>query len=103
MKEQCLRFPLKLHVLRGSWEGDYVADVLHAGGELDGALEAQAEAGVGDGAVAAQVQVPPVVFRVSPADISSAKARQLLVGTLTPFCALLHLRQVHPEGWSRLR
>ena len=47
-------------VAGGAGEGDDVADVLHAGGELDGALEAEAEAGVGGGAVAAQVQVPPV-------------------------------------------
>ena len=41
-------------------EGDHVADVGHAGGVDDRALEAEAEAGVGHGAVAAQVAVPPV-------------------------------------------
>jgi hypothetical protein len=43
-------------------ERDHVADVLDAGGVLDRALEAEAEAGVGHGAVAAQVAVPPVVL-----------------------------------------
>jgi len=45
-------------------EGDDVADVFHAGGEEDEALEAEAEAGVGDGAVFAQLEVPPVVVSV---------------------------------------
>src|SRR5438552_12538251 len=46
---------------RGARERDHVADVLHAGRVLDRALEAQAEAGVGHGAVAPEVAVPPVV------------------------------------------
>mmetsp|Transcript_18809 Transcript_18809/g.57856 ORF Transcript_18809/g.57856 Transcript_18809/m.57856 type:complete len:220 (-) Transcript_18809:1146-1805(-) len=39
-------------------EGDGVADVVDAGAEHEEALEAEAEAGVGDGAVEAEVGVP---------------------------------------------
>src|SRR5690606_8021228 len=53
-----------LGLLRGAGEGEDVADVLHAGDEEDEAFEAEAEAGVGDGAVPAQVAVPPVVLLV---------------------------------------
>src|SRR5262245_14874484 len=52
----------KLRTAGGAGEGDHVADVAHAGDELDGAFEAQAKAGVGDGAEAAQIKIPPVVF-----------------------------------------
>lgn len=45
----------------GADEGDDVADVGHAGDEHEEALEAHAEAGVGDGAVFAEVGVPAVV------------------------------------------
>src|SRR3954470_12377601 len=41
-------------------EGDDVAYVAHAGGIDDGSFQAQAEAGVGDRAVTAQIAVPPV-------------------------------------------
>ena len=43
----------KLRAAGGAREGDDVADVGHAGDELDGAFEAEAEAGVGDRAEAA--------------------------------------------------
>ena len=52
---------LKLSVAREAWERDHVADVFHAGGEEDEPLEAEAEPRVGDGAVFAQFQIPPVV------------------------------------------
>src|SRR5579871_4013999 len=54
--------PLELAVLGRAREGDDVADVGHAGGEQDQALEAEAEAGVLGGAVLAQLEVPPVVL-----------------------------------------
>src|SRR5689334_20931456 len=55
---------LEVGLLGGAREWDHVADVLDAGGVLDGALEAEAEAGVWDGAVAAEVAVPPVVLGI---------------------------------------
>src|SRR5580692_2968923 len=51
-------------VSRGSREGDRVADVGEAGDVGEGALEAEAEAGVRHRAVAAQVAVPRVVLAV---------------------------------------
>ena len=51
---------LELRAARGAREGDDVADVLHSGGELDGALETEAKAGVRRGAVTAQVEIRPV-------------------------------------------
>ena len=69
----------KLRTARRARERDHVADVGHAGDELHGALQAQAEAGVGDGAVAAEVEIPPVVFRVevllAPCAASSTSSR----------------------------
>ena len=57
--------PLELGLARRARERDHVADVLHAGRVDDRALEAEAEAGVRHGAVAAQVAVPAVVARVA--------------------------------------
>ena len=51
---------LELGVARGAREGNHVADVGHAGHELDEALEAQAKTGVGRAAVATEIEVPPV-------------------------------------------
>ena len=48
----------------GAGEGDDVANVFHACGEHEHALESQAKARVGAGAVFAEVCVPPVVFLV---------------------------------------
>ena len=56
----------ELGAARGTREGDDVADVLHAGGKLDGALEAEAKAGVGCGAMATQVKIPPVGGVIQP-------------------------------------
>ena len=53
-------------------ERDHVADVGHAGGKAADPLEAQAEAGVRHGAVAAQVEVPPVSRRVEALSRPSA-------------------------------
>src|SRR5688572_3192123 len=50
----------ELRLLRHAREWDDMPHVLHAGGVHDRALEAQAEAGMGDGAVAAEVAVPVV-------------------------------------------
>src|SRR5215472_15971111 len=50
-----------------SREGDRVADVGKAGDVGEGALEAEAKAGVRDSAVAAEVAVPGVVFLVDAA------------------------------------
>ena len=55
---------LKFGVAWESREGDDVADVFHAGDEEDEPLEAEAETGVGDGAIFAQLEIPPVVFRL---------------------------------------
>src|SRR5438552_9685038 len=54
-------------VAGGAREGDCVAHVGEAGDVGEGALEAEAEAGVGDRAVAAQVAVPGVVLAVDAA------------------------------------
>src|SRR6185295_6622105 len=51
----------ELGLARGARKWDDVADVLDAGRVLDRALEAEAEAGVRHGAVAAQIAIPPVV------------------------------------------
>src|SRR6478736_1949268 len=56
----------KLGVFGDAREGDDVADVLHPRGVHNGPLKAQAEAGVGDGAVAAQVAIPVVGLLVQP-------------------------------------
>src|SRR5579872_3066727 len=51
---------LERRLSRSARERDDVTDVVHAGGVDDRALQAQAEAGVRDSAVTAQVAVPPV-------------------------------------------
>src|SRR3954447_14000098 len=53
---------LKLRAPRCAREGNDVTDVAHSGDELNGAFEAEAEAGVRHGAKAAQIEIPPVVF-----------------------------------------
>src|SRR5262249_11522249 len=53
---------LKLGVAGGAGEGDDVADGGDASQEHQQALKAEAESGVGDGAVTAQVNVPPVIL-----------------------------------------
>src|SRR5712675_2046241 len=53
--------PLEFRISRRARERDHVADVGHAGDELDHSLQTEAEAGVGYGAKPAQVEVPPVV------------------------------------------
>ena len=58
---QCGIVLLKRRRTRCPREWNYVAYVSHAGGVDEGALEAEAEAGVGDGAIFAQVAVPPVI------------------------------------------
>src|SRR5712671_6503026 len=50
----------EFRVARRSGEGDHVADIGHSGGVEDRTFKAQAEAGVGHGAVAAKVAVPGV-------------------------------------------
>ena len=59
-----VRCASELPMPRRAGEGDHVADVGHAGEEHQQALEAEAEAGVRHGAVAAQVGIPPVILRV---------------------------------------
>ena len=57
---------LKRSAISMAWpsgEGDGLPDVVNARGEQDEALKAQAKAGVGDRAVAPQVQVPHVGLR----------------------------------------
>src|SRR6266852_3144150 len=49
---------LRIYPVNHPWEGDDFADVLCATDPSHGALQAQAEAGVRDAAVAAQVQIP---------------------------------------------
>src|SRR5262245_42894531 len=49
---------------RAAWrprKRDDIADGGHSGEEWDGAFQAEAEAGVGDGAEAAEIQIPPIV------------------------------------------
>ncbi len=53
---------LKLGMSWKTREGDYVADVFHAGRKEDEPLEAEPETGVGDGAVFAEFEIPPVIF-----------------------------------------
>src|SRR5699024_976369 len=50
---------LKRSILRGSWVGDHVTDVVHAGDELYQALEAQAKSAVNAGSETTGVQIPP--------------------------------------------
>src|SRR5688572_18636121 len=69
-------------VAGGPWKGDGVAHVGQAGDVGDGALEAQAEAGVRHAAVAAQVAVPGVVLAVD------AELRHARVEDLEPLLAL---------------
>ena len=49
---------LRIHAVNHAGEGDDLADVLGAANPGDGALEAEAETGVGDAAVAAEIEVP---------------------------------------------
>src|SRR5699024_12619761 len=60
----CSCLKLDLRVAHGTGMQLYVPDVADAGEVHHHALEAQAETGVAAGAVAAQVQVPPVVLGV---------------------------------------
>ncbi len=55
---------MEFRILRcwGCGEGDYVADVCHAGNEEHQTLESEAEARVGHSAEAAGVEVPPHIF-----------------------------------------
>src|SRR5438477_2002913 len=55
---------LELRIPRHAREWDHVADIRHAGYELNGPFQAETEAGVRHSAVTAQVQIPPVGFRV---------------------------------------
>ena len=58
----------------------HVADIVHAGrGTSPRALEAQTEAAFGAAAVAAQVQVPPVILRACPAPLCVLPAVQPLL------------------------
>ena len=49
---------LRIYPVNHAREGDDLADVLGAANPGDGALQAHAEAGVGDAAVAAEVEIP---------------------------------------------
>ena len=55
---------LKIYRLRGTRAGDDVADIGHAGDELDEAFETETEPGVRGRAVFSQLEIPPVVIRV---------------------------------------
>ena len=50
---------LKIDRLRCAGEGDHVADIAHAGHELNHPFKSEAETGVGDGSVPPQIQIPP--------------------------------------------
>ncbi len=52
------RLPLRVDAVEGAGEGDGFADVVQAADPGYAALDAHAEAGVGDAAVFAQVEVP---------------------------------------------
>src|SRR4051794_27031151 len=60
-----------LRVARRPRERDNVADIGHAGGVDDGALEPQAEARVGHGAESAEVAIP-VIMLLLEADLGEA-------------------------------
>src|SRR5262249_53168138 len=96
------------------WEGDGVADIGEADDVGEGALKAEAKAGVRDCAVAAEVAVPGVVLLVD------AALGHIAVQYFEPFLALaaaddladpprqfIHRRDgapiinVHPGSWSR--
>lgn len=51
----CISLLLTLYILGRTGRRDDIANVPHAGGELHRGLEAQAEAGAGDGAAAVQI------------------------------------------------
>ena len=53
---------LEIRVSRRAREGDHVTDIFQTGEIHHHALQAKAEAGVGDGAVPAQVEIPPISF-----------------------------------------
>ena len=86
---------LELRIPRRAWEGNDVANVGHAGDEQQQALEAQSEAGVGAGAVAARVEVPPHVLH---RDAQLPDARHELVVALLAHAAaddFAYLREEH--------
>src|SRR4249920_3272689 len=56
--------PLVLRVPRRAWKRDCIADVREPGDVRHRALEAEAEPGVGNRAVPAQIAIPPVVLLV---------------------------------------
>ena len=56
------RHASRIHAVEHAREGDDLADVLGAANPGDGALQAHAEAGVGDAAVTAQVEIPLETF-----------------------------------------
>ena len=49
---------LRIHAINHTRKGDDFADVLAAANPRDGALKTKTETGVGDAAVAAEVEVP---------------------------------------------
>ena len=61
---QLTLFCRMLQSLRSAGVGNDIADIVHAGAELDKALKTQPEAGVGHTAIAAQIQVFRIVFRI---------------------------------------
>ena len=62
----------KLRALGHAREGNAVADVGHAGDELNQPLEAQPEARVRDGAESSQIDVPPIRRRIELAFLTNS-------------------------------
>ena len=55
---------LKLEVFRCPGKGNNIPDIGESRGELDEALQTEAEAGVNNGAVLSEIEIPPVIGRV---------------------------------------
>src|SRR5262249_11068365 len=51
---------LKIRISRRAREGNHVADIFEAGEIHHHSFQSQTEAGVGDGAVPTQVEIPPI-------------------------------------------
>ena len=63
----------EFRILRGSWERNDIANVLHAGDEEDESFEAEPESSVGACAILAGVEIPPHILHGDVAALDFAK------------------------------
>src|SRR6266481_965633 len=91
------RYPSIPRVAGGSREGDGVAHISEAGDVGEGALEAEAEAGMRHRAIAAQIAVPGVALFV---DVALRHAR---LSTLDNGARLTTALPPRPARWAALR